>query len=52
MYQYALGRSLQSADQSALDAIAQRFEDGHRTYHAAMLSVVNNPAFQAPAPIQ
>jgi Protein of unknown function (DUF1588)/Protein of unknown function (DUF1592)/Protein of unknown function (DUF1595)/Protein of unknown function (DUF1585)/Protein of unknown function (DUF1587) len=52
MFQYGLGRSLDDADESAIEDIAKQFESAGRTYVAAITSVATSPAFRAMAPVQ
>jgi hypothetical protein len=52
MYQYAMGRSLQTADQSAVDDLSQRFEGAGRTYFAGVTAVATSAAFQAAGLVQ
>jgi hypothetical protein len=49
--QYALGRSLTSADEAAIDGLAPRFDAAGRTYAAAITLVATSTAFRASAPV-
>jgi hypothetical protein len=52
MFQYGMGRSLQAADQSAIDDLAKRFDGAGGTYFAAVTSVASNAAFRMQAIVQ
>jgi hypothetical protein len=48
LFQYGMGRSLQSDEGAVIDGLAQGFVDAGRTYSAAVTAVANSPAFRAP----
>jgi hypothetical protein len=47
LYQYGMGRSLGDGESAVVDALAQTFADGGRTWAAAVAAVASSPAFRA-----
>jgi len=52
VYQYAVGRALESPDASSLNAVAAQFTSAGRTYVAAVNAVIASSAFRAMSPVR
>ena len=52
MFQYALGRSLNDADQAGIDDLTEQFASAGRTYLAGMGEIATSPALRAMAPTE